>query len=303
MNKEILSGKIFFTLLDSDLKFNGFQFKEGLNIQEKFYPPSNKQLNKILFVDINNVRRLLNGLICDQNVNTETMFGVSTTTKFYLAELNFPINHTNFKFIHLNYEVYCANMACLGNCYRLDDIKTYENLISLGSKINASDIIRIADGIKSKSLLEQTIKKYNITEFKIYLFKTIIKNNYEDIIDEVINNISIEYADIIARLSCEFSDKIHLIDKLINTYGVNIEIIEEPAVLNQNIELLEYLLSKEFDVQKAFYYACRSNKPKIIKYLIDKGVDPLSKLSEFNSNPNKFSKYAISSLKKYLEID
>lgn len=43
--------KIYFTLLDSQLKFNDFQYVKGLNTVPRLYPKSNNILNKIIFVE------------------------------------------------------------------------------------------------------------------------------------------------------------------------------------------------------------------------------------------------------------
>ncbi|AVL95219.1 ankyrin repeat protein [Moumouvirus australiensis] len=300
MQIEEFQNNKFYTLLDSDLKFLDFQFKEGLNIQEKFYPPSNMEKNRIVFVNSKDIMNLFSAMI--NGSYTRSVYGDLITSK-YVAELIIPFNNPDFQYTKNSF-LSCANMAHLGKYYPIDSLSTYENLISGGSSIRIDDIIKIAGARKFKSLLEDISKNTNNIRDSILLFTILLRCDYHDILEDIVQK-NIKYADTVARDSCRYSGKVHFVEKLINIYGVNHNILISETVSCENIELLEYLISKGINIDKAFYIACNNNKIKSIKFLIDKGVDPLEQLSKFNSLPKKSysDKSAISSLKKYLNIE
>uniref|UniRef100_A0A6G6ADT5 Ankyrin repeat-containing protein n=1 Tax=Borely moumouvirus TaxID=2712067 RepID=A0A6G6ADT5_9VIRU len=301
MQIEEFQNNKFYTLLDSDLKFLDFQFKEGLNIQEKFYPPSNMEKNRIVFVNSKDVMTLFSAMIYEGSY-TRSIYGDLITTK-YVAELIIPFNNPDFQYIKNSF-LSCVNMAYLGKYYPIDSLITYENLISCGCKIRIDDIVKIAGVRKFKSLLEEIAKNSNNIRESVLLFTILLQCDYDDIIENIIQK-NIKYADIVARNLCRYPAKVYLVDKLLNVYGVNHKILILEAVSSENIELLEYLISKGIDIEKTFYTACDNKNFKSMKYLITKGVDPLIQLSKLNLIPNKSykDKSIISSLKIYLGIE
>ncbi|AQN68734.1 putative ankyrin repeat protein [Saudi moumouvirus] len=303
MNKEIFKNKVYYTLLDSDFKFLDFEFKKGLNIQEKFYPPSNMKNNRIVFVDSNDPYHLFSSLKNDYGIISHFYGDLSITTK-YLAELSIPFDHPDFQFIDKSYGLFNANMANLEKYYPIDKLDTYEYLISTNTKIEIRDVIEIAGKIKSKTLLEEVIKKYGVEKHYTILIKVILNNNYDDLVFDIIK-MNIKYADYFARDSCRHTNKVYLIDKLVNSYGVDPEILERDTIWFENIEVLDYLISTSLEIEKAFYIACEINKPKIIRHLINKGINPLLELSKYNMIPIKphDQRSAAKSLKNYLQLE
>nr|AEX62237.1 hypothetical protein mv_L32 [Moumouvirus Monve] len=303
MNRENFKDKVYYTLLDSNLKFLDFQFREGLNIQEKFYPPSNMKNNRIVFVESSEPYHLFSSLINDYSIISCFYGDLSITTK-YLGELSIPFDHPDFQFIDKSYGLFNANMASLEKYYPIDKLDTYDYLISINTKIEIRDVIEIAGKIKSKTLLEEIIKKYGVEEHYTILIKVILNNNYDDLVFDIVK-MNIKYADYFAKDSCRHINKVCLIDKLIKSYGVNPEILERDTIWFENIEVLDYLISTSLKIEKAFYIACEINKLKIIRHLINKGINPLLELSKYDTIPIKphDQRSAAKSLKNYLQLE
>lgn len=288
--------KIYVTLLDSELKFNDFQYVEGLNTVPRLYPESNNILNKIIFVEKENINKLI------------TFFFVHKYDFMYLAVCHLPESDPQFKKVTYNdlrKTMYCANMICVDEIHKLDNIEIFEKLKSVGCDISASNIETIAFKTHSNDLVKSFLpnKKSDLS-----FIKDIIDNNMIDIIFEMLNDSNtqkaLKNADSVA-MAAAGSRNIDLVKILVDKYGVNPEIFVNNSVYYSNIKFIEYLISIGLDKNVIFFKACEKEKKKVVEFLImTHGINAKQKLIEYQQYEKTSHKYTYATpadfLKQYI---
>lgn len=291
-----VNDKTYFTLLDSQLKFNDFQYIKGLNTVPRLYPESNNILNKIIFVEQENINNLI------------TFFFVHKYDFMYLAVCHLPESDPQFKKVTYSYlrkTIYCANMICVDEIHKLDNIEIFKKLKSIGCDISNSHIKMIAFATRSRDLVKSFLT--NETTY-VRLIGEIIDNDMIDIIFEMLNDSdtqkALKNADSVAMAAAK-SRNIDLVKILVDKYGVNPEIFVNNSVYYSNIKFIEYLISIGLDKNVMFFEACKNKKKEVVEFLTTThGINAKQKLIEYQQYEKTSHKYTYATpadfLKQYI---
>lgn len=211
----------------------------------------------------------------------------------YLAVCHLPESDPQFKKViydDLRKTMYCANMICVDEIHKLDNIEIFKKLI--GCDISNSHIKMIAFATRSKNLVKSFLTN-KITDLR--LIGEIIDNDMIDIIFEMLNDPDTEKAlknaDLVAMSTAKHRN-IDLVKILVDKYGVNPKIFVNDAVYYSNIVFIEYLISLGLDKNVMFFEACSRKKKKVMEFLITThGINAKQKLIEYQQYKKISHKY------------
>ncbi|AEX62024.1 putative ankyrin repeat protein [Megavirus courdo7] len=251
------NNNLFFTIVNNDgygidLDFNHIRYKYGLNI-------SNSEKNYLMCIKPE--------YICEYIYN----YYLDNDEELYLIDIQLPDNDNLKKIVHDNNpDIIYANMIICGDRYKLNDSKTYSYMYS-----NVADII-------SHFALSFASKK-NYIDVVEYLRS---KNaDYESTINAAFYNHDYEIIKFLASIDIGINysikqavvkNDIGIIIVLIEEYGASLTTTCRQAVCCENIELIDYLITKNINIMEDIcIYACTNNKLAVVRHIIVNNiVDP-----------------------------
>ncbi|AUV58895.1 ankyrin repeat protein [Bandra megavirus] len=252
-----MNNNLFFTIVNNDgygidLDFNHIRYKYGLNI-------SNSEKNYLMCIKPE--------YICEYIYN----YYLDNDEELYLIDIQLPDNDNLKKIVHDNNpDIIYANMIICGDRYKLNDSKTYSYMYS-----NVADII-------SHFALSFASKK-NYIDVVEYLRS---KNaDYESTINAAFYNHDYEIIKFLASIDIGINysikqavvkNDIGIVIELIEEYGASLTTTCRQAVCCENIELIDYLITKNINIMEDIcIYACINNKLAVVRHIIINNiVDP-----------------------------
>ncbi|AZL89601.1 ankyrin repeat protein [Megavirus baoshan] len=247
---------LFFTIVNNDgygidLDFNHIRYKYGLNI-------SNSEKKYLMCIKPE--------YICEYIYN----YYLDNDEELYLINIQLPNNNVK-KIIHNNNpDIIYANMINCGDRYKIDDPKTYSYLYSSGADIvshfalsfaSKKNYIDVVEYLKSKNAdYESTINAaFHNQDYEIIKFLASI---------DIGINYSVKQAVV--------KNDIGIIITLVEEYGASLTTTCRQAVCCENIELIEYLITKNINIMEDIcLYACTNNKLSVVRHIIINNiVDP-----------------------------
>jgi len=232
------SHKLYFKITNEKENHNGFQYNDGLNVlKEKFNddPTASCVAGGFYFTNSENIFEFL-----DHGI--------------YLREITLPTDDPDFKMVQDKNNKWRANKIILGKKYNLNNISTFEFLISNGANIHAdSDYAIRWASINGHS---------EVIQFLI--------SNGADI--HANNDFAIRWASIKGHLEVVQ----HLISK-----GADIHTDNDYAIRwaskNGHLEIVKFLVSSGANIYAndncAIKWASGNGHSEVVQFLISKGAD------------------------------
>nr|WBF70318.1 hypothetical protein [Megavirus caiporensis] len=248
---------LFFTVVNNDgygidLDFNHIKYKYGPNV-------SNSEKNYLMCIKP--------GYIFEYIYN----YYLDNDEKLYLIDIQLPNDNNLKKLVHANNpDIIYANMIICGDRHKLNDPKTYSYMYSNGADIishfalsfaSKKNYIDVVEYLRTKNAdYESTINAaFYHCDYEIIKFLASV---------DIGINYSIKQA--VAR------NDIGIVIVLVEEYGASLTTTCRQAVCCENIELIEYLITKNINIMEDIcLYACTNNKLAVVRYIIvDNIVDP-----------------------------
>jgi len=169
------SHKLYFKITNEKENHHGFQYYDGLNVlKEKFNddPKASCVAGGFYFTDVENIFEFLG-------------YGI------YLREVTLPTDDPDFKMVQDENNKWRANKIILGKRYNLNDVSTFEFLISNGADIRAKKDYAIRWASKNghfKVVKFLISKEADIHSKNEYAIRWASRNGHADIIKVLTEN-------------------------------------------------------------------------------------------------------------------
>ncbi|AFX93070.1 putative ankyrin repeat protein [Megavirus courdo11] len=251
------NNNLFFTIVNDDgygidLDFNHIRYKYGLNI-------SNSEKNYLMCIKPE--------YICEYIYN----YYLDNDEELYLIDIQLPDNDNLKKIVHGNNpDIIYANMIICGDRHKLNDSKTYSYIHSNGADIISHFALSFASKKNYIDVVEFLRSKN--ADYESTINAAFYNHDYEIIKFLASVDIGINYS----IKQAVVKNDIGIIIVLIEEYGASLTTTCRQAVCCENIELIDYLITKNINIMEDIcIYACTNNKLAVVRHIIVNNiVDP-----------------------------
>ncbi|ANB51029.1 putative ankyrin repeat protein [Powai lake megavirus] len=248
---------LFFTIVNNDgygidLDFNHIKYKYGLNI-------SNSEKKYLMCIKP--------GYICEYIYN----YYLDNNEKLYLIDIQLPNDDNLKKIVHDNNpDIIYANMIICGDRHKLNDSKTYSYMFSNGADIISHFALSFASKKNYIDVVEYLRSKN--ADYESTINAAFYHHDYEIIKFLASVDIGINYS----IKQAVVKNDIGIVIELIEEYGASLTTTCRQAVCCENIELIDYLITKNINIMEDIcLYACTNNKLAVVRHtIINNIVDP-----------------------------